>query len=90
MPNFRSGGRAGNAGVYLKKLQYEQPYSIMSNPDNRYVYQDALIASSIKNQYVGSQRLRSAANLEAATMSRFGIVYRQFMNLLTGFPEYLK
>lgn len=82
--------RQNSAGVYLKKLQYEQPYSVMSSPANRYVYQDALIAGNIAGQDASAARLRSEASTESAVFSRYGLIYKQFMDMLTGFPEYLR
>lgn len=87
MPNFKHGQ---TAGVYLKKLQYEQPYSVMSDPANRYLYQDALIANSIGGQEANASRLRGNASAESTIFSRYGLIYKQFMDLLTGFPEYLR
>lgn len=91
--NYRTGyPSTGSAkgGVYLKRLQYEQPYSVMSNPNSRYIYQDALINSSIQRQDLGARVLRQAASLESTVWSRYGVIYKNFMDLLTGFPEYLK
>ena len=91
MPNFRMGKTPRNgAGVYLKRLQYEQPYSVMSNPANRYMYQDALIASTMLNQDTNARTLRSAASMESTVFSRYGLILKQYVDLLTGYPEYLR
>jgi len=92
MPNFRQGNPAprSNGGVYLKRLQYEQPYSIMSSPANRFLYQDALINSSIVNQEANAKAGRAAASLESTVFSRYGLMLKQYVDLLTGYPEYLR
>ncbi len=76
--------------VYLKRLQYERPVSVTSSPANRYIYQDFLIANSIKNQEMGSRILRADAATEATVWSRYGLILKQYVDLLTGFPEYLR
>ena len=74
-------------GVYLKKLQYEIPYSVSSNINNRYRNQDLLIANSIGNQDSGAKALQSAAAGESTVWSRYGLALRQYAVLITGAPE---
>lgn len=92
MPNFRGGNPAPKpvGGVYLRRLRYEQPYSIASSPANRYIYQDALINSTIANQDASARAGRAAASLESTVFSRYGLILKQYVDLLTGYPEYLR
>lgn len=85
-----SGSGSGRAGVYLRKLQYEIPYSVSSSPANRYVAQDALIASTTALQDNGAAALRMAASAESTIWSRYGVAYKNWVDFITGFPEYLK
>ena len=92
MPYFKHGspGLANGAGVYLPRLPYEESYAASSAPGVRYQNQDALIMSSMRNQDNGATVLRSAASTEATVFSRYGVVLRQYLDLLTGFPEWFK
>lgn len=77
-------------GVYLSKLRYEVPYAGSSGINVRYKVQDNLIASTIANQDTLSSIKRDSAASEATIFSRYGLALRQYVNFLTGYPEYFQ
>ena len=85
MPNFKHG--QPSAGVYLRRLPYEQSYAASSAPSVRYANQDALISQTMNAETLNAARLRADASAESTVFSRYGLIYKQFMDLLTGFPE---
>jgi hypothetical protein len=77
--------------VYLRRLQYEIPYAHNApSVTGGYKYQDDLVTRFIAGQDALSTQGRDAAAAESTILSRYGIAYKQYMNFLTGFPEYLK
>ena len=86
-----SGSGAGSAGgVYLRKLQFEIPYSASSAPQNRYKAQDLMIAATTQLQDSVSTLKAAAGSAESTIWSRYGLAYKQWADFVTGFPEYLK
>ncbi len=82
--------RSNSGGVYLRKLQYEIPYAVSSNYANRYVAQDVMIAATTQLQDTVSTSKMNAASAESTIFSRYGVALKQYVDFLTGFPEYLK
>jgi hypothetical protein len=82
-------GRA-SGGVYLRKLQYEQPYAAGSSLANRYQTQDLMIVATSQLQDVVSTAKQGAASAESTIWSRYGVAYKNWVDFVTGFPEYLK
>jgi hypothetical protein len=85
-----SGSGRASGGVYLRKLQFEIPYSVASDPQNRYRAQDLTIAATTQLQDTVSTLKAGAASAESTIWSRYGIAYKQWADFITGFPEYLK
>jgi hypothetical protein len=83
-----SGRPAG--GVYLRKLQFELPYSTSSSPVNRYKAQDLMIAGTSQLQDTVSTVKRDAGAAESAIWSRYGVAYKNWVDFITGIPEYLR
>lgn len=77
-------------GVYLRKLQYEIPYAKSSEPSLRYAYQDLTMAATTRLQDTVSTNKMNAASAESTIWSRYGVAYKNWVDFLTGFPEYLK
>ncbi len=83
-------GNGRNGGVYLRKLQYEIPYSSSSAIGNRYVAQDLMLAATMQMQDKVSTLKANAGAAESTIWSRYGLAYKQWSDFITGFPEYLR
>lgn len=59
-------------------------------PANRFVAQDTLINNTTRNQDERAKMLRLGASAESSINSRYGLALSNYLNLLTGFSEYLK
>lgn len=84
MPRYNSGG------VYLRQLQFETPYVASSSIANRYVSQDLMIAATSQMQDQISTSKMQAGSAESTVWSRYGLALKQYVDFVTGFPEYLK
>lgn len=82
--------RFASSGVYLRKLQYEIPYAQGSSIRNRYVNQDLMISATTQLQDVVSTAKQQSAMAESTIWSRYGVAYKNWVDFVTGYPEYLK
>lgn len=65
-------------------------YAQTQFPQNRFIVQDALISDTMKAEANHSRELQNAASIESAANARMGLALSNYLNFLTGFPEYLR